>query len=317
MRVDRGNDILNAFCIDLEEWFHVCEVSTPYDNPTTWISAPSHVVKDTEVILRLLDEQKARATFLAVGWVAERYPDLIKRLVDAGHEIGCHSYFHRLVYTLSPEEFDRDLARSLQVLRETSGQPVTTFRAPGFSMKRECFWAYPILRKHGITVDVSVVPAPRDHGGIDGFRRDPMVLHTEAGALKLFPVSIMSAFGKRVPFSGGGYLRLFTKPMIRYGFRQNHREGRPVMAYIHPREINPQQPRLHLPRVKSFKYYVNIDIAEEKLRWLLKTYKFGTVADVLSTIDTFDEYQLINGDIVPLTSVAASHAGDLAAPVHS
>lgn len=314
MRPGRTNDILNAFCIDLEEWFHVCEVSTPYDNPATWNSAPSQVVRDTEVIMRLLDEAKSRATFLTVGWVAEHHPDLIKRLSDAGHEIGCHSYFHRLVYTLPPEEFDRDIERSVKVLRETSGQPVTAFRAPGFSMKRECFWAYPILRKHGITVDVSVVPAHRDHGGIDGFSRDPLLLHTEAGSLKVFPVSIMSALGRRVPFSGGGYLRLFTMPMIRYGFRQNHREGRPVMTYIHPREINPQQPRLELPRIKSFKYYVNIDTAEEKLRTLLKTYKFGTVADVLATIDTYDEYQLVNGDIVPCANLAASQA-NLAAQV--
>ena len=317
MEPERGSDFLNAFCIDLEEWFHVCEASTPYDNPTTWNAAPSHVVKDTEVIMRLLDERKAKATFLTVGWVAERHPDLIKRLSDAGHEIGSHSYFHRLVYSLSPEEFDRDIERALSVLRQASGQPVTVFRAPGFSMKRECFWAYPILRKHGITADVSVVPARRDHGGIDGFCRDPILLHTETGNLTVFPVSIMSVFGRRVPFSGGGYLRLFTKPVIRYGFRQNHREGRPVMTYIHPREIDPQQPRLELPRLKSFKYYVNIDTAEDKLRWLLKTYKFGTVSEALSTIDTLAEYQLVNDDIVPLTSVAASHAEDFAAQVRT
>jgi polysaccharide deacetylase family protein (PEP-CTERM system associated) len=317
MEPERGDGILNAFCIDLEEWFHVCEASTPYDNPSSWNTAPSLVVKDTEVIMRLLDERKSKATFLTVGWVAERYPDLIKRLSDAGHEIGCHSYFHRLVYTLSPEEFERDMERALTVLRQASGQPVTAFRAPGFSMKPECFWAYPILRKHGITVDVSVVPAPRDHGGIDGFNRDPIVLHTKTGSLKVFPVSIMSVFGKRVPFSGGGYLRLFTKPVIRYGFQQNHREGRPVMTYIHPREINPQQPRLDLSRLKSFKYYVNIDTAEDKLRWLLRTYRFGTVSEVLATIPTFDEYQLVNGDIVSLSGVSPSRAGDLAAQVRT
>ncbi len=251
MASGNGNDFLNAFCIDLEEWFHVCEVSTPYDNPTSWDKAPSQVVHDTEVIMRLLDEAKARATFLTVGWVAERHPSLIKRLADAGHEIGCHSFFHRLVYTLTPEEFDRDIQRAVKSLREVSGQPVNAFRAPGFSMKPECFWAYPILRKHGITVDVSVVPATRDHGGIDGFSRDAFVLHTPEGSMKVFPVSVMTAFGKRVPFSGGGYLRLFNLPIIRYGFRQNHRAGRPVMTYIHPREINPRQPKLQLPALKS------------------------------------------------------------------
>lgn len=313
MAAGNGNDFLNAFCIDLEEWFHVCEVSTPYDNPTTWDKAPSQVVHDTEVIMRLLDEAKARATFLTVGWVAERHPSLIKRLADAGHEIGCHSFFHRLVYTLTPEEFDRDMARAVKSLREISGQPVTAFRAPGFSMKPECFWAYPILRKHGITVDVSVVPAPRDHGGIDGFSRDAFVLHTGEGAMKVFPVSVMSAFGKRVPFSGGGYLRLFTMPIIRYGFRQNHRAGRPVMTYIHPREINPQQPKLQLPALKSFKYYVNIDTAEDKLRTLLREYRFGTVAESLAQIRNLDECELVNGEIVPRPAASHARASNVAA----
>ena len=294
-----ADEILNAFCIDLEEWFHVCEVSTPYDDPRTWKSAASCVVKDTEVIMRLLDEAKSRATFLSVGWLAEHHPDLIKRLSDAGHEIGCHTHFHRLVYTLSPEEFERDITRALGALRDVSGQPVVTFRAPGFSIKRECFWAYPILRRHGVTVDVSIVPATRDHGGIDAFSRDPFLLHTEEGTLKVFPMSIMSVFGRRIQFSGGGYLRLFTTPMIRYGFRQNHRAGRPVMTYIHPREINPRQPRLTLPRMKGFKYYVNIHTTEEKLRMMLKTYRFGTVSDTIAQVKSFPSYQLLNGDIIP------------------
>ena len=300
MSSEKNGQILNAFCIDLEEWFHVCEASTPYDDPKTWDSAASHVVKDTEVILRLLDEAKAHATFLTVGWVAERHPELIRRLSNAGHEVGSHTHFHRLVYTLTPEEFEKDLKRSLEVLRQVSGQAVVSFRAPGFSMKRECFWAYPILRENGITVDVSVVPAPRDHGGIDGFSRDPILLHTEAGALTVFPLSILSALGRRVPFSGGGYLRLFSMPIIKYGFRQNHRAGRPVMTYIHPREIDPQQPRLELPRMKGFKYYVNIATTEEKLRTLLKTYRFGTVTDTLAGVQSLPDYQLVDGDIVPM-----------------
>ncbi|MGA3052945.1 MAG: polysaccharide deacetylase family protein [Candidatus Korobacteraceae bacterium] len=314
MSSEKTGQILNAFCIDLEEWFHVCEASTPYDDPKTWDSAASHVVKDTEVILRLLDEAKAHATFLTVGWVAERHPELIRRLNDAGHEVGCHTHFHRLVYTLTPEEFAQDLKRSLEVLRQVSGQTVISFRAPGFSMKRECFWAYPILRENGITVDVSVVPAPRDHGGIDGFSRDPILLHTDAGALTVFPLSVLSALGRRVPFSGGGYLRLFSMPIIKYGFRQNHRAGRPVMTYIHPREIDPQQPRLELPRLKGFKYYVNIASTEEKLRTLLKTYRFGTVTDTLAGVQSLPDYQLVDGDIVPMGVRVPPGTGRLAQP---
>jgi len=290
-------EIVNAFCVDLEEWFHICGISTPYDDPSTWNDAPTHVVKDTEAIMKLLDEVGAKATFLTVGWIAERYPSLIKRLSDEGHEIGCHGYYHRLLYTMTPREFSEDLSRSLDVLRQISDQPVSVFRAPGFSMKRKCFWAHSILVKCGIQIDISVVPAVRDHGGIDGFTRDPFLLHTDSGQIKVFPVSVLKVVNKTIPFSGGGYLRLFPSAVTRYGFRQNHQQGRPCMVYIHPREINPKQPRLKLPLKKYFKYYVGIDSTMEKLRSLLRRYRFTTVSETLSSIDTFPEYEIADDEI--------------------
>ena len=302
-----ASEPLSSFCVDVEEWFHVCGVSTPFDDPATWDNAQSLVVRDTEVLMRLLDEVKVKATFLTVGWVAEKYPQLIKRLADAGHEIGCHGYLHRLVYSLTPEEFDEDIRRCLGVLRQISGQPVTTFRAPGFSMKRECFWAYPILRSHGITIDVSIVPAQRDHGGVDGFTRDPFLLHTKAGNITVMPVSVMRIAGRTIPFSGGGYLRLFPLPLIKYGYRQNHRAGRPCMFYIHPRELNINQPRLNLPWKKYFKYYVGIGRAQEKLRRILRTYRFTTVSEVIRSIDSLAEFELVDGDIRPCVAQRCAH----------
>jgi len=285
---------LNAFCVDLEEWFHICDAQTPYTNPDTWDQAPAHVVPDTELLMRLLDEVGAKGTFLTVGWIAEKYPELVRRLVDAGHEIGCHSHRHLLVYKMTPEEFEQDLQSALQVLRDVSGQPVTAYRAPGFSIKPECYWAYPILRRHGITVDVSIVPAVRGHGGVPGFARDPLRLATPAGDMTLFPVSVMEVGGRAIPFSGGGYLRLFPKTLMRRGFTQNHAAGRPVMTYIHPRETNSQQPRLKLPLARYFKYYVNLAGCEAKLRWMLHTYPFGTVEQVLATVDALPNYQLVD-----------------------
>ena len=290
---------LNAFCVDLEEWFHVCGVDTPYADPDTWDHAPACVVEDTETLMRLLDEAGAKGTFLTVGWVAQRYPELIKRLSDAGHEIGCHSYYHRLVYELTPEEFEADLSRCVEILRDASSQAVTTFRAPGFSMKRECFWAYPILRRNGILIDVSIVPAIRDHGGVNGFTRDAFQLRTAEGMMTVMPVSVMCVAGRTVPFSGGGYLRLFPMPLIHAGFRQNHRAGRPGMAYIHPREINVNQPRLELPFKKRFKYYVGIGSAQRKLRALLNRYRFTTISEVVASIGSFPTSELVNGDIRP------------------
>ncbi len=287
---------LNAFCVDLEEWFHVCGVDTEYSDPERWDGAPSHVVRDTETLMRLLDETGARATFLTVGWVAERHPDLIRSLADAGHEIGCHGYYHRLVFDLTPEELEEEIARSVALLRELSGQPVRVFRAPGFSITRESFWAYPILARHGLDVDTSIVPARRDHGGVDRFTRDPFLLRTEDGDVRCFPVSVMTVAGRTLPFSGGGYLRLFPRKLIERGYRQNHRQGRPGMCYIHPREINPDQPRLDLPRLKSFKYYVNLDKTAAKLRWCLRRFRFTTVSEVLDSVRHWPEYQLVDGE---------------------
>jgi len=278
---DFSDNMLNAFCVDLEEWFHVCGVKTSYSNPASWAAAPSCVERDTEVLLRLLDEAGAKGTFLAVGWLAEKYPRLIERISRLGHEIGCHGYYHRLIYEQTPDEFRREVAASRRILQEASGQPVTCFRAPGFSMRRECFWAYPILAEQGIQIDVSIVPSPRDHGGVAGLSPLPFTLRTGGGKLSVFPVSVMRLAGRTTPFSGGGYLRLFPVALIQRGFRQAHRQGLPVMAYIHPREINPAQPRLKLPLLKSLKYYIGLSSCERKLRRLLGMYRFGTVSEVL------------------------------------
>lgn len=287
----------NAFCVDLEEWFHICGVDTPLSDPNTWQGAPAHVVQDTEVILDLLEEVGAKGTFLTVGWIADQYPELIKKISKAGHEIGCHTYFHRLLYTLTPDEFRSDLVRCLEVLRRVSGQPVRVFRAPGFSMKKECYWAYPILRENGIEVDVSIVPARRDHGGIDGFVRDPFNLRTEFGDIVVYPVSVLNFAQKTIPFSGGGYLRLFPLSLVRYGFRQNMRAGRPCMLYIHPREVNVNQPRLQLPKIKYFKYYVGVNSVQDKLRSLLHTYHFTTVSEVLEEYSPTRQCYLIGEEI--------------------
>lgn len=285
---------LNAFCVDLEEWFHAFGgIAGRYADPALWDEASPCVVKDTETIMRLLDRAGTRGTFLTVGWVARKYPDLIRRLAREGHEVGCHSFWHRLVYTLTPEEFEKDLIDCLTVLRDLTGQPVDTYRAPGFSVKAEALWCYPIMRKHGITTDISVVPAKRDHGGIRDFPRDPFVLKTEAGDVRCFPVSVMTVGGRRMPFSGGGYLRLFPLRVIERGFRQNHAQGRPGMLYIHPREINPQQPRFPRPNplnvpacLKYMKYYVNLASTLPKLELLLAQFRFTTVREVLANRPT-------------------------------
>ena len=282
---------LNAFCVDLEDWFHSFGIRSPYEDPSSWDTAPSCVVADTETLMRLLDEAGVRGTFLTVGWVAQRYPDLIRRLAREGHEIGCHTHNHRLVFELSPEQFEADLVRSLSVLRHVSGQPVDTFRAPGFSIRNTEMWAFSILRRHGITVDLSIVPARRDHGGIASFTRDPCIVRTPGGDVRCIPNPVMTVFGRRVPFCGGGYLRLFPSWLIAAGFTENHASNRACVTYIHPRETNVTQPRLPKPhwwrvaeRVKYQKYYVNLHTTSDKLRLLFSLFRFGPVRDLLPNI---------------------------------
>ena len=291
--------LLNAFCVDLEEWFHVCAADTPYQDPATWNAAPALVEKDTDVLLGLLADAGAKATFLALGWVAERYPQLIRRIRDQGHEIGCHGYYHRLVFEQSPESFREEIRRARTLLQDVSGEEVVCFRAPGFSVTRDCFWAYDVLAEVGFRTDISIVPAQRDHGGIAGFSPDPFVLRTGSGDVSVFPVSVMRIAGRAVQFSGGGYLRLFPLSLVRWGFRQNHRVGRPVMAYTHPREIDPDQPRMNLPLLKSWKYYTGLENCEAKLRSLLGAYRWSTVADVLKAHPPTESRVLRDGEIVP------------------
>lgn len=288
MIASAGTGPLNAFCVDLEEWFHAFGIAGKYADPAAWDDAPQCVIGDTEDLMRLLDDAGVRGTFLTVGWVARKYPDLIRRLAREGHEVGCHSYWHRLVFTLTPEEFDRDIGECVGLLREITSQPIDTFRAPGFSVTADALWSYPIMRRHGITTDISIVPAKRDHGGIAGFPRDPFTMETDEGSIVCFPVSVMHLAGRTIPFSGGGYLRLFPLSLIKAGFAQNHRVGRPGMSYIHPREVNPGQPRLPRPAIwrpmallKYLKYYVNLKSTRPKLAALLREYRFGTVAEVL------------------------------------
>ena len=288
----------NAFCVDLEEWFHICGISTPYDDPASWAGAEPLVERNTRGLMRILEETATRATFLTVGWIAERYPDLIRDLAAAGHEIGCHGYHHRLVFEQTEAEFEDDLGRALEALRRISGQPVSVYRAPGFSMVRECLWAYPILARHGIAVDVSPVPARRDHGGIPEFPRDPFRLRTGEGEMGVFPVTVMRLLGRVTPFSGGGYLRLLPARLIESGFRQNLSQGRPCMLYIHPREIDPSQPRLELPPLKSFKYYVGLRSTEAKLQRLTRSFRFGTVSQVMTGRAGLAGYAYSQGRII-------------------
>jgi len=272
--------ITHALSFDVEDWFHVVEVKASED-PADWSSFRSIVRERTQEILRIVDEAKVRATFFILGWVAERYPDAVRMIADAGHEIGTHSFWHRKVYELTPEVFREDLARSIDVLEHHSGTKVRGFRAPSFSITPGTEWAFEVIRGLGLEYDASLFPARRAHGGYPCQLGAHLIRHGDGPPLAELPMSVMDLGPLRFCFSGGGYFRLLPLWMIHRGIRHESAQGRPTVIYLHPRDFATDCPAMPMPLHRRFKCYVGRRTTARKLRHLLATYRFSTCYDVL------------------------------------
>lgn len=283
--------IRNALTIDVEDYYQVSgfERDIPRED---WDRYPSRVVDNTQRILKLLAKYDIKATFFVLGWVADRFPDLVSEIDVAGHQIGSHSFWHRLVYHLTPGEFRDDLCRSRDVLQEIINKPVTTYRAPSFSITSQSLWALDILAQEGFLVDLSVFPIHHHRCGIPDAPRFPYLHETKSGSLWEFPTSV-ARFGRaNLPVSGGGYFRLLPYWLSsRLLHRVNTHNEQPFVFYLHPWEIDPQQPRLNVSsRAMRFRHYVNLSTTEEKLGRLLTQFTFSRVDQVL------DKYAARNAD---------------------
>jgi polysaccharide deacetylase family protein (PEP-CTERM system associated) len=242
------------------------------------------VVGNTLRLLDLLAEHKVMGTFFVLGWVAEQFPQLVKQIRAAGHEIGSHSYWHRLVYQLTPEEFREDLCRSRDMLQNILGEPVTLYRAPSFSITNKSLWALDVLVEEGFRVDSSIFAVHHDRYGIHDADPTPHYRETSAGRLLEFPPSVFPLGRVNLPVGGGGYFRLYPRYLTYAVMRRSLRHGRPFMFYIHPWEIDPQQPRIRGIGWKSHsRHYVNLRRTETKLRWLLQRVRFASVGEVLAS----------------------------------
>jgi polysaccharide deacetylase family protein (PEP-CTERM system associated) len=268
----------NIMSIDLEDWFQVHNLSgaIPYEE---WDRCELRVVANTARILTLLQKHRVKATFFALGWVAERLPGLVRDIAGEGHEIASHTYAHKLLTHQTPEEFEKDLEKSLAILREVSGQPVNGFRAPSFSVTRMTLWAYEIMRRQGIAYDSSVFPIGfhPDYGISDA----PLTFYRTTGSIVELPLSCARVLGRSIPCSGGGYFRLFPYEVNRSLMRRCNAEGRPVVFYIHPWEFDPDQPRVRLSKLKAFRHYTNLHKTEERFDRLLRDFAFGSIRDTL------------------------------------
>ena len=275
-------DLLNAMTIDVEDYFHVAAFADIV-SPDQWPSFESRVCQNTDRILEMLGEAEVHATFFVLGWVAERFPDLVKRIHQAGHELASHSYDHALVYDKTPDEFRQDLRRAKTAIEQASGVVVTGYRAPSFSVVERSLWALDVLVDEGYTYDSSIYPIRHDRYGIPSWPRHIQRLERQGGCLWELPGSTVNRLGLNLPMGGGGYFRLLPYWWTRNGIRAlNSTEGRPAVFYLHPWEIDPEQPRLKAGPLSCFRHYRNLNQTEARLRRLLKDFRFGTISAVLA-----------------------------------
>jgi polysaccharide deacetylase family protein (PEP-CTERM system associated) len=276
----RRTSLINALTVDVEDYYQVSAFAQTID-PDRWGTYPSRVEASTGRILEVLARASVRATFFVLGWVAERHPRLIRHIAAAGHEIACHSYWHRLVYHQRPEEFRADLRRARNVLADLTGKVVTAYRAPSFSITRQSLWALDVLIEEGFTVDSSVYPTFHDRYGIPGAPPIPHRVARPAGQLWEVPLAVYRKWRYPLPVGGGGYFRLYPYAFTRHCLRAINGQGRPFVAYVHPWEVDPEQPRLPAPWLKRFRHYVGLRRTERRLACLVRDFRLGTVADVV------------------------------------
>jgi polysaccharide deacetylase family protein (PEP-CTERM system associated) len=281
--------VTNAMTVDVEDYFHVSGFAAQIDR-RQWDSFESRVVPNTHRLLRLFERRQVRGTFFVLGWVADRHPQLVRDIQRLGHEIGCHSYWHRLVYDLTPEEFREDVRRSRDVLEQITGEKVRAYRAPSFSIVARSLWALEILSEEGFECDSSIFPVRHDRYGMPSAPRFPSKMSAKMQSangstrdLLEFPPAIHRFLGSNIPVGGGGYLRLYPIGLTCHALAQiNKRHRRPFLVYVHPWEVDPDQPRLAGSRRSRFRHYVNLATTERKLDKLLTTFKFDTMYETLT-----------------------------------
>lgn len=263
----------NALTIDVEDYFQV-ENFKKYIKFSDWEQYESRVVKNTQKLLEILKFADVRATFFVLGWIGERFPELIKKIHQDGHEIASHGYAHQLVDTQTPEEFRADLRKAKAILEDIIQEPVLGYRAPSFSITKNSLWALDILMEEGFQYDSSLFPVYRDKGGLPDARRYPHKIYNHQVYLWEFPISTIKFFNQNVPFSGGGYFRLLPYGFVKSAVKAINKDGIPAIIYLHPWELDPQQPRVKADFLSTFRHYVNIAKTEKKLLELLRNFEF-------------------------------------------
>lgn len=282
-RWDEMREVRHCLSFDIEEHFQVSNFASTIPRGD-WERLESRVERNVYRILDLLSNRSVRATFFVLGWVAERHPQLIRRLAAAGHEVASHGYGHQLVTEQRPAVFRDDVRKAKAVLEDIIGQPVLGYRAPSFTIKSETQWALPILVEEGYVYDSSIFPVIHDRYGMPGAVPWCHEISTTSGILWEVPPSTYGILGGRFPVAGGGYFRLVPYSLLRLMLRRVVATGNPLVMYLHPWELDPEQPRMDGPLFSRFRHYLNIEKTEPRLRALLSDFRFGPVRDAIVPI---------------------------------
>ena len=282
----KAGHLTHVLSVDVEDYFQVEAFAGSVDRKS-WDRWPSRVVASTQRVLDLFDQHNTKGTFFIVGWVAERFPHLVRDIQSRGHELACHSYWHRTVYSLSPEEFRKDTQQAKQAIENAAGVTVRGYRAPSWSITKTCLWALDILAEEGFTYDSSIYPIHHDLYGVPGAKRFPYT-HACTNGFKLreFPPATLRLLGTNLPVAGGGYLRIFPSAWTELAFRtfeKNYREQ--VVVYLHPWELDPEQPRIGGSLKSRLRHYTNLHRMSAKVSTVLSRHSFQRFSDVLAAED--------------------------------
>lgn len=275
--------MINAMSVDVEDYFQVSAFESHIDR-SQWDSLPHRVEQNTQLILDIFDQHRVKATFFTLGWVAERYPQLIRRIVDDGHELASHGYQHTRVTEQTPEQFRQDLRISKQILEDLGGQPIVGYRAASYSIGAQNLWALQILEEEGFHYSSSIYPVKHD---LYGMPDAPRFAFRPGNAPRLLeiPITTLNVLGRNMPCGGGGFFRLYPYQFSKWAYRYiNANEKQPGIFYFHPWEIDPEQPRQQNLSFKTrFRHYLNLGRTQNRLSHLLDDFAWDTMRNVFLT----------------------------------
>lgn len=289
-----SNTTSNFFTVDVEEYFQVRALESAVSREE-WTWRPSRVSASIDRLLEVLERHNARGTFFVLGWIARHRPEVVRAIATAGHEIASHGFWHERVTVHDPDSFREDARASKQELQDVVGREILGYRAPNFSIVPGLEWAFDVLLEEGYTYDSSLFPIRRRGYGYPNARSFPHVIQRPSGGLAEFPLATTSLFGYRIPAAGGGYLRHFPLAIIRRAFKEANDRGEPSTFYIHPWEIDPEQPRLPVSALNRVRHYRGLDGTLARINQLLAEFSFSTIASYLPHLEAQPPTSLTSG----------------------